>query len=171
MESDSEVPGPSPQDSSLARSVLRLTPSLAPVATVNKATLLWYRETLKLSSTCSTAPLRYWQFNSLCLIGNKKFQDQRRIITHIKSLSHKKEWETAETLLEAMQLFLEELRQGEDQPPLLLSLDARDNDEEREICFYKQTCEKSQSFNRNVLCSPPIPGVTSSVWESNSVIQ
>ncbi|KAJ8007848.1 hypothetical protein DPEC_G00098450 [Dallia pectoralis] len=56
-----------------------------------------------------------------------------------------------------MQLFLEELRQGEDQPPLLLSLDARDNDEEREsalISFYKEMREKSQwtaPFNCRIL--------------------
>ncbi|KAL1006773.1 hypothetical protein UPYG_G00076890 [Umbra pygmaea] len=67
-------------------------------------------------------------------------------------------WKKADTPKEAMQLFLEELRQGgEDQPHLLLSLDARDNDEEREstlISFYKEMREKCQwtaPFNCRIL--------------------
>ncbi|XP_046890712.1 uncharacterized protein LOC124477148 isoform X1 [Hypomesus transpacificus] len=88
VEPDMEVPGPSSADSSVARSALRLTTSLA------------------------TA------------------------------------WKTADTPLEAMRLFLQELRQGgEHQPSLLLSLDARDDDEERDsalVSFYKEMRQKSQ---------------------------
>ena len=63
-------------------------------------------------------------------------------------LVSQKAWKTADTPLEAMQLFLDELRQeGEHQPSLLLSLDARDDDEDREsalISFYKEMRLKSQ---------------------------
>uniref|UniRef100_A0A8C4EM14 HECT domain-containing protein n=1 Tax=Dicentrarchus labrax TaxID=13489 RepID=A0A8C4EM14_DICLA len=57
-------------------------------------------------------------------------------------------WKTADTPQEAMQLFLKELRQGGvNQPSLLLSLNARDDDEERDstlISFYKENRTKSQ---------------------------
>lgn len=49
---------------------------------------------------------------------------------------------------EAIRLFFERLREGgKRQPSLLLSLDARDTDEERDrslISFYKQRREKDQ---------------------------
>ena len=57
-------------------------------------------------------------------------------------------WKTADTPQEAMQLFLKELIEGgENQPPLLLSLNAGDDDEERDvtlISFYKNDRAKSQ---------------------------
>nr|XP_055057119.1 uncharacterized protein LOC129441489 [Misgurnus anguillicaudatus] len=58
------------------------------------------------------------------------------------------EWKTVENPQEAVRLFLEQLREGgKRQPSLLLSLDARDTDEERDrslISFYKQRREKQQ---------------------------
>ncbi|XP_062409026.1 uncharacterized protein LOC134099994 [Sardina pilchardus] len=58
------------------------------------------------------------------------------------------DWKTAETPIEAMKQFLGEVKEGAQHlPPLQLSLDAGDNDEERDstlISFYKQRRDKSQ---------------------------
>ncbi|XP_049335358.1 uncharacterized protein LOC111196174 isoform X3 [Astyanax mexicanus] len=59
-----------------------------------------------------------------------------------------KEWKSVQDPQEAVQLFLEQLKQeGASQPSLLLSLDATDDDEQRDcslIKFYKSDYEKSQ---------------------------
>ena len=139
-----EVPGPSSADSSVARSALRLTTSLA---TGNKARLLWYRETLKLSWTWSTSHTIIMSAKSLhesnILYPVWKWNCSWSVkynYTH-SILVSQKAWKTADTPLEAMQLFLEELRQGgEHQPSLLLSLDARDDDEERDSALVSVKC-------------------------------
>ncbi|XP_076829455.1 uncharacterized protein LOC143475488 [Brachyhypopomus gauderio] len=57
-------------------------------------------------------------------------------------------WKTVEDQKETVRLFLEQLRrQGQSQPSLLLMLDSRDNDEERDrslISFYKESHQKSR---------------------------
>ncbi|XP_076855020.1 uncharacterized protein LOC143509970 isoform X1 [Brachyhypopomus gauderio] len=57
-------------------------------------------------------------------------------------------WKTVEDQKETVRLFLEQLRrQGQSQPFLLLMLDSRDNDEERDrslISFYKESHQKSR---------------------------
>ena len=67
-------------------------------------------------------------------------------------LVSQKAWKTADTPLEAMQLFLEELRQGGDhQPSLLLSLDAREDDEERDSALVSVKCFSPYYTRPNLL--------------------
>uniref|UniRef100_A0A8C4ENM1 HECT domain-containing protein n=1 Tax=Dicentrarchus labrax TaxID=13489 RepID=A0A8C4ENM1_DICLA len=83
-------------------------------------------------------------------------------------------WKTADTPQEAMQLFLKELRQGGvNQPSLLLSLNARDDDEERDstlISFYKENRTKSQwtaPFNCRIIGDAAVGlGVTRHILSS-----
>ena len=62
-------------------------------------------------------------------------------IVHIPGLSEA--WKTAETPQEAMRLYIDEVKRvGSRQPDLLLALDARDTDADRDHCliyFYKDT--------------------------------
>lgn len=73
----------------------------------------------------------------------------RSVITHITCLCHtdRKNAETPKPK-ESMKLLFDGVREGgKNLPPLQLSLDTRDNDEERDstlICFYKDRREKSQ---------------------------
>lgn len=71
---------------------------------------------------------------------------QRTLITHIPYLCHT-DLKNAETPTEAMKMFFDGAREGgKHLPPLQLSLDAGDNDEEQDsalICFYKERREQS----------------------------
>ena len=80
-----------------------------------------------------------------------------KCIPRIPYLCHT-DWKNAETPIEAMKQFFDGAREGgKDLPPLQLSLDSGDNDEERDstlISFYKGSRDKSQwaaPFNCRIL--------------------
>ena len=121
------VPGPFSAHSALARSPLRGT-------TGNNATL-------------DVPYSRYTEFVN--------WDDS--VITHISPLGQT-DWKNAETPIEAMKQFFEGVREGgKHLPPLQLSLDSRDNNEEQDstlISFYKERRDKSPwaaPFNCRIL--------------------
>ncbi|KAK0136708.1 hypothetical protein N1851_027115 [Merluccius polli] len=86
---------------------------------------------------------------------SKNFPFQR---SHIMAVCVQKDWKNAETPIEAMKQFFGGAREeGKHLPPLQLSLDSGDNDEERDstlISFYKESRDKSQwaaPFNCRIL--------------------